>query len=601
MSDLNVMYQISNYKKSCSNYAVRNDIVPEKKKELIMFLSRLLAFHGSVFGPIYTSATYFADNIRIISDDDALVRSIEKRLFSMNTFNVFVEAWVNMFIFPQTCMIYFPAQELKVHCDCGASTIVDPKTLQTPVRIVGLESILSKHYKIRTDGKIPSQVTRNYPEEYGLQYTCPYCGSLTVSPVEASWNRKAVGSLNILNPVLYNVETNDVGLQRIEIDPTNYQGYLKLGSEIEAFHLMNVPWDLAVTYAVKDRVYIPDPQMYRLLYLRKLSTLGTNGGSMPPVMSSLSDLITADLLKMGMEAMSLSKVDPLYVASPLQNTNVAYEGASHAEFKEFFLQGIKAHQEGDINRLLYSPIGVQVDAIFGDGKRYISIPEILSLQNSVLGQMGLSHDGTGFNGNPVLYEAMNKTVKNTNSVLLDFIHFILSYSSRAYDAVADEQGSRIQLWMPGLSQINNGLSIQERLGMVDRGELPPEVKTDILGLPSLKIWRDQTLKEIVEQKEFDIRLGKVLTDVSNRALNQAEENALQGGGANMKLAKEELMRQSEEIMAELAEMDNGPKQSYMKQLKVKDYAVFAVVSKLLEDERRMQNTAAQAQQTTEGQ
>jgi hypothetical protein len=88
-----------------------------------------------------------------------------------------------------------------------------------------------------------------------------------------------------------------------------------------------------------------------------------------------------------------------------------------------------------------------------------------------------------------------------------------------------------------------------------------------------------------------------MTEISNRALNQAEENATQGGGANMKLAKEELMRQGEEIMTELAEMDNGAKQSYIKQLKVKDYPVYAVVSKLLEDERRMQNTAAKAEQS----
>ncbi|OQA17938.1 MAG: hypothetical protein BWY61_02086 [Firmicutes bacterium ADurb.Bin354] len=261
------------------------------------------------------------------------------------------------------------------------------------------------------------------------------------------------------------------------------------------------------------------------------------------------------------------------------------------------MQCIKAHQEGDINRLLYSPLGLSIEPIFGDGKRYISIPEIMSLQNSILGQMGMAHDGTGFTGNPVLYEAMNKTVRNVNDIFIDFMNFILSYSSDAYYRSSGGYNPAIQLWMPGLSQINNGISVQERLGMVERGELPTTVKTDILGLPSLKVWRSQNLKELVEQKEFDIKLGKVMTEISNRALNQAEENVTQGGGANMKLAKEELMRQSEDIMAELSEMDNGPKQSYMKQLKVKDYPVFAVVSKLLEDERRMQNTAAKAEQS----
>ena len=597
VDNLNKMYSVSNYRKSCSNYAIRNEIVPGKKKELLMFLSRLLAFHGSVFGPIYTSATYFTDKIGIISDDDALVRQVETRLRNMNTFNVFVEAWVNLFIFPQTCMIYFPAQTIEVFCKCGQTTTISPATYQSTLKIVALESTQSKNYRIRTDGRIPEQIARNYPAEYGLEYTCPHCASLVVSPVTATWNKGATGSLNILNPVLYNVETNDVGLQRIEIDPANYDGYLKLGQELEPFHLMNVPWDLAVTYAAKDRVYVPDTRMYKLLYLRKLSTLGTNGGSMPPAMSSLSDLITSDLLKMGMEAMSLSKIDPLYVASPLQATNIAYDGANHAEFKEFFMQGIKAHQEGDINRLLYSPLGLSIEPIFGDGKRYISIPEIMSLQNSILGQMGMAHDGTGFTGNPVLYEAMNKTVRNVNDIFIDFMNFILSYSSDAYYRSSGGYNPAIQLWMPGLSQINNGISVQERLAMVDRGELPTTVKTDILGLPSLKVWRSQNLKELVEQKEFDIKLGKVMTEISNRALNQAEENATQGGGANMKLAKEELMRQGEEIMTELSEMDNGAKQSYIKQLKVKDYPVYAVVSKLLEDERRMQNTAAKAEQS----
>lgn len=588
-------YSVEHYNKLCNSYAMRDKLVPHKdKSDYIDFITRTVVFHGGLIGPLSKAALYFANNIRVVTGNDFLKRSVEKTLGELDSFGVLVKAWLSAFMFDTVSITYFPEQDIIMTCkECKHVFTVNSKDYKYPFKIVDLRFEDDPVRKLRTDGKLNPLEKRQHPRNFGVKCECDNCGSLIVDSPETSWNLSRAGKLTLLNPKLCVIETNDVGKDRLVIDPRYYSGALALNKELEWFHLSGVPWNLACTYASKDRLYYPDEDWYILYSMREVASLGTTGAAVAPMLSCVSDTISMDVYKMGNEGLALSKVDPLYMVGPNNTEGPAFEGVSLSQFKDFLVGGIKAHHEGDINRILVSAAPVDVQPLFGDGKRFMHVQELVTYQNMALGGLGLSSsslDGaSGFTMDPVMMDTWNKLINVMNVKYLSLHNNILKLISRSYAAAADSSRAedKVTLWLPQLSQLNGGVNMDAKWKMAQSGELPFEEFTRDLGIPDPELWRGALLENEKARLRFERRKERILDEVQRNELEKMQESDV-SGGPNMALARQQLVQEAESLAEQLMHVGNDDRQSYLRQIQKEDYVLHAILVRKIEELRNLQ-------------
>ena len=596
-------YTVDYYDKLCKSYAIRSKIIPyDNKEEFLDYITRSVVFHGGLAGPLSKIASYFAAPIRVICGDLAIRKYIRSVYKDINARKVHKAAWLSVFMYNYTCMIYFPKQVISMTCpNCGETFPINRKSYEYPFRIVPLDAKEDQTQKIRENARLSVSEKRQHPRQYGILCDCPNCNSRLRGAPQTVWSLTTPGRLTLLNPKLFNVDRNDTGKERVIIDPKYYKGKLKVDVELDWFDLDNVPWNLAVTYATKESVYIPNEKYYMLFSLRDFAGIGSCGDSVAPVLSSLSDTLAMDIYKMGNEGLAFSKIDPLYIVSPVNNTNPAFEGISQAQFRDFIVQGMKKHQEGDINRILYSPLPVDTSALFGDGKRFMSVNELMTYNNMVLGSMGLSGDalsgGSGLPADPVSFDAWNNVLQEFNEKFLTLMDNILTLTSIRYSSAKNNGRDELPtLWLPQLSQLNQGMNFQQRMQLVQSGQLPMDEMMNDLGMPDLELWRSYLRSSRIDEEKFQIMMSREISRIRQQEAEREQSDPSLEEGGNMHIAKQSIVGEAEQIAQELAGQDTPYVKSYLSDLSQEDYVTYAVVVKKLEELRGIQRREMEAQQ-----
>lgn len=597
-------YTVDFYDKLCKSYAIRTKIVPyDRKDEFIDFITRTVVFHGGLAGPLAMIASYFSSPIHVLAGDNSLREKVTDIYNQTEAFWAQMSAWLSVFMYNYTCILYFPKQTISMSCpQCKETFTVNNSGYQTPFEIVPLDYDEDGTARLRGDGKVPYDEKRLHPRQYGLRCTCPHCGSRIEGAPNTTWSFSKPGKLLVLNPKLFHVDRNDAGRKRLVVDPKYYDGKLELNKELDWFDLDNVPWNLAVTYASKETVYIPDPGSYMLFSLREYAGIGPSGDSVAPILSSVSDTIALDIYKMGNEGLAFSKIDPLYIVSPVNTTDGAFTGISQGQFRDFIIQGLKAHQEGDINRVLYSPLPVDTSALFGDGKRFMSVNELMTYNNMILGALGFSGDAlngaSGLQLDPVRFEAWNNLIREFNTRFIKLMDNVMSLVSVKYNKakLSADKDSMPTLWMSQLSQMNQGMNLQQRMQLAQSGQIPMDELMGDLGMPSMDLWRSYIMETRLAEESFQIRMSREITKLQQLEAEKEQTDASVVEGGNMHIAKQAIVQEAEQIAQEIAGQDTRYIKSYLSQLSQEDYVTYAVVVKKLEELRTMQRREAEAQQ-----
>lgn len=597
-------YTVDFYDKLCKSYAIRSKLIPfDRKDQFIDFITRTVIFHGGLAGPLSMIAAYFASPLRVLTGNILLKEKVLDIYNKVGGFRSQMNAWLSVFMYNYTCLIYFPKQIIEMTCpNCHNKFVINNSGYQYPFKIVPLDYTEDGTIKMRSDSRLSYSERRVHPRQYGIRCDCPECNSTIEGAPNTTWSFSTPGRLMVLNPKLFNVDRNDVGMQQLVIDPKYYTGKLTLDKELDWFDLENVPWNLAVTYASKENIYIPDRNTYMLFSLREYAGIGAAGDSVAPILSSVSDTIALDIYKMGNEGLAFSKIDPLYIVSPVNNTNAAFDGISHGQLRDFIIQGIVAHQEGDINRVLYSPVPVDTSALFGDGKRFMSVNELMTYNNMILGALGFSGDAlngaSGLSMDPVRFEAWNNLINEFNNKFIKLMDNILSLVSVKYNQAkqAKDKKMRPTLWIQQLSQLNQGMNLQQRFQLAQSGQIPLDELMHDLGMPSMDLWRSYLMETQLSQQKFQIELARETTKLSQQEAEREQTDNSVAEGSNMHIAKQTITEKAEQYAAELADQDSSYVRSALDQLSKEDYVLYAVTVKKLDELRNMQRREAEAQQ-----
>lgn len=596
-------YTVDFYDKLCKSYAIRTKIIPyDKKDEFIDFITRTVVFHGGLAGPLSMISAYFASPVRVLSGTKAIKKKVNDVYSKTQAFRAQMSAWLSVFMYNYTAIMYLPQQIISMTCPiCDQSFPINKPEYQYPFKIVPMDFQEDGSQKIRSESRLSDSEKRQHPRQFGIRCHCPNCNSEIEGLPQTTWSFSKPGKLVVLNPKLFTVDKNDTGCTRLVIDPKYYSGKLKIDKELDWFDLSNVSWNLAMTYASKENVFVPDPRYYMLFSLRDYAGIGTAGDSVAPVLSSVSDTIAMDIFKMGNEGLAFSKIDPLYIVSPVNNTNPAFEGISQGQFRDFIVDGVKKHQEGDINRILYSPMPVDTTPLFGDGKRFMSVNELMTYNNMVLGALGFSGDSlngaSGLQLDPVRFEAWNNLIKDFNTKFLELFDNVMKLVSTAYEsAVTSKDKERVPtLWMAQLSQVNQGMNFQQKMQLVQNGQLPlDEMMTD-LGMPDLDHWRGYMKESRLEEETFQIELSREIAKLQRLEAEKEETDRSLVEGGNDHIAKQRIIQDAESLAQELAGQSTGYIKSYLSDLSQEDYVTYAVVVKKLEELRDIQRRDMQEQ------
>jgi len=590
------IYSITNYLNIYESYI--NRMVPyHNKHKYIDFLAKFVITHGYLRGALTKISSFLARPIHISTINSSLKRDLMSLFEDLDVYKFQMNTIFNMFIYDSVSVLYFPKQRLQLKCpECGEEFDID-ETYPYTFRILNTSNINRKYKAVRSDWKVPYEERRLYHYPYGINCVCVKCGTKFIQEPTKSWNYEQPGIIKILNPHLAEVYKNDAGINYLRINPETYLGPINVNIDLEWQHIDGLPWDLVCTLAGKEMVFTPEKDFYEVFNMNEFCSMGS-GASVSSIVSTISELIHVDVLKLGNEGLALSKVNPMYVLSPAEgSTEGAFDIFDHGDFRDFIVGEVKQKEEGDLNRMIFSPIQVQANPVFGDGKRFLSINELSLYQQTVVTALGLNPEIIAGSIAPLAdpfslasLDVMTHEFRKKVQRLLDNIaqKSIKSYISEKRKT--SEEG-RTLFFIERPSIAKGSFSYTDKQKAVEAGLLPKSVIYEDLGYPSQTEWleamRSEAITETVEQAKTEQEMAKIQ---NNLAMYNVEMQA-RYGKVDTTMAKQQIMSDAEMYVQQLAQMaDYGQRKSFLSQLQNEDPVLHAVV---LERWQQMQNMQRQ--------
>jgi len=230
----------------------------------------------------------------------------------------------------------------------------------------------------------------------------------------------------------------------------------------------------------------------------------------------------------------------------------------------------------------------------------MSVSELMTYNNMILGALGFSGDalngGSGMVLDPVRFEAWNNLIREFNNRFIKLMDNIMTLVSVKYSKakLSDDKDRVPVLWMQQLSQLNQGMNLQQRMQLAQSGQIPMDELMFDLGMPSMDLWRSYLLETRLNEESFQIRLAREVTTLQQQEAEKEQQDKSIVEGGNMHIAKQAIIQEAEQFAQELAQQDSSYVRSTLDQLSKEDFVTYAVTVKKLDELRTMQRREAEA-------
>lgn len=588
------VYSITNYLDLYNSYI--NRLVPyQDKHKYIDFLTRFFISHGYLRGSLTKISAFLAQKAFINAPDEVTKSRIETILDDLDYMKVQHNVLLNGFVYDYVAVLYMPKQILEMKCDSCSNVFNIDDSYEYTFEIRNMAAHDEEYKTLKRNSSLPRDEKRQYSTPYGLKCTCPNCGTEFIQVPDQKWDHNVPGKLKILNPHHYDVFKNDGGDTYIRITADEYRGALEINTELEWEHISGLTWPMIVTFAAKDQVFKPNKDFYEVFSMNEIAALNA-GASLSSIVSTISDLAHIDILKLGNEGIALSKVNPLYMITPNEaSMGGTFEVTNHEDFRDFIVQEVREKEEGDFNRMVYSPISASAQPIFGDGKRFLALNEIIHYQNTVITALGFSPDilqgGNGLQNDPFSLKTMDVILDSFTKKFENLLENIIKRQITSYNkAKKDHNNGKPLFFLEKISLSKGTLDSQIKMDLVNRGELPRSAMLNDIGYPDLKHYyaakRDEQLTEMREQAKTQRAVDKL----QQQLIMEAQEQQAITGRLDTSVAEQELLRQAEEQVQMMAQMEHGQRKSYFNQLKNESPVLYSVTLMRWEEYQNMQNS-----------
>lgn len=430
--------------------------------------------------------------------------------------------------------------------------------------------LMCPHCKIEHSAKKASFIQF---KDYKFVGTCPSCGN------SATFLRKDTKSLNIEDMNIIKWDPLNISVNH-NIITGEYEYYYRIPNEVkrkvqqgDKLFVNSVPWGFIEAIRNKQDFKFDKDSIY---HMKNVSTGHmVDGISIPPLISQYNLVFYIATLRKANEAIATDFMTPMRVVFPTAQTGNSdpVVALSMKNFVGHMQSNLQQHRM-DPNHILIAPVPIGYQSISGEGKTLLVSQEIAQAEESLLLGMGVSREllsgTTNWTSSTVGLRMLENTLRSYVDQVEELINWITSTTAR-YLGVDIR---KITLSPFKLADDDN--LRQVLLSLVNKGQASYSSLYESYGMD----YEDE-LRRVREDASAAAR-NKVRTEVEvERAAFLASKDA-----ADL-ISKDDsyktTLAQAQQAAEQLALSDESTKRQALNQLKLSDYAMYLMVSKLLEE------------------
>lgn len=411
---------------------------------------------------------------------------------------------------------------------------------------------------------------------YEFEGECPACS------LKGKFIRKDTKSFNIEDLNLVKWDPMNITVNHNPIT-NEYEYYYKIPNEIkrkvrmgDRLFVDSIPW--AFVEAIKNN---QDFKFDRnnIFHLRNLSTGQlVEGVAIPPLISQFNLVFYQATLRKANESVAQDYMAPLRVIYPQPQTGNS-DPVISISMKNFSQQMQKAfiRHKTDNNAVVFAPVPVGYQAISGEGKALLVTQEIAQAEESSLLSQGVSR------------ELLSGTTNWTSSTVgLRMLENTLQCYVGQVEKLIDWVMSRISKYL-GLEMCDVTLTPfrltdddnmrQVLLSLVQTGNASLSSLYDSYGMDyqkELDKIRQDSIDKAVNDAKTQMEIERAVFIASREAADKFDQDNEYKTG----------LQQAQQIAEQMLGMSDTEQRSLINQIKVEDFAMYLMVSKLLEEYKR---------------
>lgn len=416
-------------------------------------------------------------------------------------------------------------------------------------------------------------------KQYQFQGTCPQCGNKGMFSHKDSKST----SIDDMNLIKWTPEHIAVGHNPITGES---EYYYRIPNTIKAkiqkgdrLFVDSIPW--AFIDAVR---YNQDFKFDKgsLFHLKNISSGGTvEGISVPPLLSLFSLVYYQATLRKANEAIALEHLNPLRVIYPAAQTGNSDPVVSMSirNFRNNMEDALKRHKS-DKNHVVIAPTPVGYSALGGDGKSLLVAQEIQQAEDTILLSLGVSRE--------LLSGISNWTSSSIGLRMME--NLMTSYTGRLQDLIdwiMNKVATYLSMDIVNVTMVPFKLldddNFKNLLGqLVSTGDASKRTLFEEIGLDFHK--EQERVKE-------EAALKASIAVETQYEVDQAHFMAARGAGEKME-DKEDykaIVAEATQIADQLISQDPNKVNSLMSSLKIQNYSLYIMVSRILEEYQSSMN------------
>ncbi len=314
----------------------------------------------------------------------------------------------------------------------------------------------------------------------------------------------------------------------------------------------------------------------------------------PPLASTIKLFFYAAVLRKANEAIALDYVVPLRIVSPKQSTANADPLTTIAlsKWSEEMKHSVKKWRRDPLH-IMWSPVPAEVTHLGGQARALMTLGEVQAAEDNIIAAMGLPKEfiygGFSAMGSGIQLRVLENQLVHQTGDLNDLLQWITDRSAKQlgrgsvvvslapFRFIDDVQQKALLLQLNMADPTTGPWLSQRTLG--EAFDVDPQDERE---------WRKQEAIDAARAAmELQNEMQKMQNNLGARARSQA-----QMGQQPIAYDQQAVIAQADQIVQQMAGLDEGSRRSQMHALQTEDLVMYAVVKERLQAQTTMQNHQA---------
>lgn len=535
---------------------------PRKLKDLFRWVEYLYYNSAHIFAALKKFSEYPVTDLDIDSSDEALVNNWRKLLDEhIRIRSVSVKTGLDMHLYGNSfTSVYSPFNRFLVCNKCGAKS--------------GIKNVKYK-FKLK---------------DMSFSYQCPACGAKALGKVED----KKVADKKRINIIRWDTKLMDINYNPITDESEYYYSIPKeLKSKVEKgdAHIINtMPMEFLEAIQA-DKVFKFAPGQIYHMKIDAPAGIESQWG-FPPLTSTIKLFFYAAVLRKANEAIALEHITPFRVLHPAAISGNAdpSEKLNMAMWQNEMKSNIKQWRKDPLH-IMFAPAALGVTTMGGQGRSLLTLGEVKEAEDNIIAAMGIPREflygGLSFTGSAITLRMLENQLETYTKHLNDQLQWIIAQVAKImFWEPVDAKFTSFKL-MDDAQQKASIMGLWQTLGTVSQDTLLTMHEIDI------NKERKKRKQEALDETRFQLELQSAQNELQTTLAEQAKAEAQGAGQAAVQgYNPAEVIGQADQLVAQLMQLPDGQRQSFLSHLSQEDPVMYAVVKDRMETQRTMQRQQA---------